>query len=102
MSRRSPRQRSCVARSQAMQSQAARFNQNTLVGLEMLWSSQRKNLPGRKVLFFLSGGFLIENRAWRFALRKLRDITNAAAKSGVVIYSMDTRGLVATSAGCEQ
>ena len=26
----------------------------------------------------------------------MRDITNAAAKSGVVIYSMDTRGLVAS------
>src|SRR6185436_2829503 len=52
-------------------------------------------LPGRKVLFFLSNGFLVENRhADSFA--QLRDITSAAAKSGVVIYSMDTRGLVAS------
>ena len=29
-------------------------------------------------------------------MSKLRNITNAAAKNGVVIYSMDTRGLVAT------
>src|SRR5678815_4052242 len=29
-------------------------------------------------------------------MSKLRDITSAAAKSGVVIYTMDTRGLVAT------
>lgn len=81
-------------RAQAIQSQAARFTQNTMTGLERLVQSAR-NLPGRKVLFFLSGGFLIENRRGDF-FNKLRDITNAAAKSGVVIYSMDTRGLVAS------
>ncbi len=70
-------------------------SQNTLDGLERLVKSA-KNLPGRKVLFFLSGGFLIENRRGD-SISKLRDITNAAAKSGVVIYSMDTRGLVASS-----
>jgi VWFA-related protein len=82
------------ARATASQSQAARLNQNTLSGLEKLVQSA-KNLPGRKILFFLSGGFLIENRH-SDSLSKLRDITSAAAKSGVVIYSMDTRGLVAT------
>ena len=82
------------ARAQASQSQGARLNQNTLGSLEKLVQTA-KNLPGRKVLFFLSGGFLIENRRGD-AISKLRDITNAAAKSGVVIYSMDTRGLVAS------
>jgi VWFA-related protein len=79
------------ARAAASQAQSARFNQNTLAGLERLVKSA-KNLPGRKILFFLSGGFLIENRR-SDSLDKLRDITNAAAKTGVVIYSMDTRGL---------
>ena len=79
-------------RAQASQSQAARFNQNTLIGLERL-VQQARSLPGRKVLFLLSGGFLIENRRGN-AVSQLRDITIAAAKSGVVIYSMDTRGLV--------
>lgn len=89
-------------RAQAIQSQAARLNQNTLLGLERLVQSA-KNLPGRKVVFLLSGGFLIENRRGD-SLSKLRDITNAAAKSGVVIYSMDTRGLVASlqDAGSDQ
>ncbi|HKG61328.1 MAG TPA: VWA domain-containing protein [Pyrinomonadaceae bacterium] len=82
------------ARAGASQSQGARFTQNTFAGLESLIKSAR-NLPGRKVLFFLSGGFLVENRR-SDTLERLRDITNAAAKSGVVIYSMDTRGLVAT------
>jgi VWFA-related protein len=81
-------------RASASQAQAARFNQNTLAGLESLIKSAR-NLPGRKVLFFLSGGFLVENRH-SDSFSRLREITNAAAKSGVVIYSMDTRGLVAS------
>jgi VWFA-related protein len=81
-------------RAGAMQTQAARVNFNTLAGLESLVRSARK-LPGRKLVFFFSGGFLIENQRGD-AREKLRDITNAAAKSGVVIYSMDTRGLVAT------
>ncbi|HEU4837716.1 MAG TPA: VWA domain-containing protein [Pyrinomonadaceae bacterium] len=81
-------------RASAAQAQAARFNQNTLGGLESLVKSA-KSLPGRKLLFFLSGGFLIENRR-SASMEQLHDITNAAARSGVVIYSMDTRGLVAT------
>jgi len=81
-------------RAEALQAQSARFTQNTLIGLHKLTQSAR-NLPGRKVVFLLSGGFLIENRRGD-ALSRLRDITSAAAKSGVVIYSMDTRGLVAS------
>lgn len=81
-------------RAEVMQSQGARFNQNTLSGLQTL-VKRAKDLPGRKVLFFLSGGFLMENRRGD-SISNLRDITNAAAKSGVVIYSMDTRGLVAS------
>lgn len=79
-------------RAQAMMSQGALFNSHTLVGLERLVRSA-KNLPGRKVIFFLSGGFLMENRRGD-TISKLRDVTTAAARSGVVIYSMDTRGLV--------
>ena len=82
------------ARSQSSLSQTLRMNQNTLSGLERLVQSA-KNLPGRKVLFFLSGGFLVE-RGRGDTSSRMRDITNAAAKSGVVIYSMDTRGLVAS------
>ncbi len=81
-------------RAQVTVTQAAQVNFNTLGGLESLVRSAR-NLPGRKVLFFLSGGFLMENRRGNIT-SKLRDIINAAAKSGVVIYSMDTRGLVAS------
>jgi VWFA-related protein len=81
-------------RSQVTTSQSAHVNFNMLSGLESLVRSARK-LPGRKVVFLLSGGFLLENRRGD-TMSKLRNITNAAAKNGVVIYSMDTRGLVAT------
>ena len=76
--------------------QTARINFNTLSGLQSLVRSAR-SLPGRKLVFFLSGGFLIENPRGD-AISQLRDITNAAGKSGVVIYSMDTRGLVTSLA----
>lgn len=82
------------ARAMQIQAQSARLNQNTLGGLESLIKSAR-SLPGRKIVFFLSGGFFVDNRRGD-AIDKMRQITNAAAKSGVVIYSMDTRGLVAT------
>ncbi|HKR10769.1 MAG TPA: VWA domain-containing protein [Pyrinomonadaceae bacterium] len=79
-------------RASAMMAQGAQFNSHTLVGLERLIRTA-KDLPGRKVVFFLSGGFLIENRRGD-AISKLRDVTSAAARSGVVIYSLDARGLV--------
>ena len=81
-------------RAGAIQEQAAHFTVNTLSGLEFMVKLAQK-LPGRKVLFFLSGGFFLDNQRGD-TLSRLRKITNAAAKSGVVIYSMDTRGLVAT------
>ena len=83
-------------RAVALLTQSARINFNTLSGLQSLVRSAR-SLPGRKLVFFLSGGFLIENPRGD-AISQLRDITNAAGKSGVVIYSMDTRGLVTSLA----
>jgi len=49
-------------------------------------------LPGRKVLFFVSDGFLIDDR--NSAVReRMRAISDAAARAGVVIYSLDAQGL---------
>ena len=82
------------SRARVIQSYAAQITQNSLAPLEGLIKTAR-NLPGRKVVFFLSGGFLVRNQQ-RDLVAKMRDITYAAAKSGVVIYSMDTRGLIAS------
>jgi len=80
-------------RAQTMLSQSAVFNQNTLIGLERL-IRMSKDLPGRKVLFLLSNGFLVQNRRGD-GTSQIQRITSAAAKTGVVIYAIDTRGLVA-------
>ncbi len=49
-------------------------------------------LPGRKVLFFVSDGFLVDDND--SAVRdRMRTISDAAARAGVVIYSLDAQGL---------
>jgi VWFA-related protein len=50
-------------------------------------------LPGRRVIFFLSDGFVLQPQRSDIGER-LRQITDAAARVGIVIYSLDTRGLV--------
>jgi len=74
--------------------QAARITSNSLAGLEGLVKSAR-SIPGRKLVFFISDGFFLDQRN-SDAHSKLQQITSAAAKSGVVIYSIDARGLVAS------
>jgi hypothetical protein len=58
-------------------------------------------LPGRKIVFFISDGFLIDqNRMDNWD--RLQLITNAAARSGVVIYSIDARGVAGIIEPTEQ
>ncbi len=80
-------------RANAILQQSGQVTMNSLIGLERLIRGV-KDLPGRKIVFFLSGGFQVQNKR-SDAISKMRDITDAAARSGVVIYSMDSRGLVA-------
>jgi len=82
------------SRAQALLAYSATLTKNSLLGLKALIKTAR-NLPGRKVVFFLSGGFQIHNQRGDLTT-DMRDVTAAAARSGVVIYSMDTRGLVAS------
>jgi len=81
-------------RARVLLQQASHVTASTLAGLEGLIRAA-KVLPGRKLVFFISGGFFLGERGSDTA-DKLRRITSAAARSGVVIYSMDARGLVAT------
>ena len=66
---------------------------NTLSTLENIVRDLRA-LPGRKVLVLLSDGFLLggRNNGVHFDIRR---ITDAATRAGVVIYSLDARGLLA-------
>jgi VWFA-related protein len=47
-------------------------------------------VPGRKLVFLISDGFLLDRSD---SMDRLRQITSAAASAGVVIYSIDARGL---------
>jgi VWFA-related protein len=49
-------------------------------------------MPGRKILFFISDGFLVDDRDGDLRDR-MRRVTDAAARAGVVIYSLDAMGL---------
>jgi VWFA-related protein len=78
-------------RVQSVLSQGAFLNTNMLTGLGK-WVRSMAPLPGRKLVFFMSNGFLVHNRR-ADSVTQLRNITSAAAKNGVVIYSLDVRGL---------
>jgi VWFA-related protein len=82
------------ARAKVLVQQAGSVTTNTLTGLEGLIRSASK-LPGRKLVFFVSAGFFLDDTNSDSRTR-LQRITSAAAHSGVVIYSMDARGLVAS------
>jgi VWFA-related protein len=74
--------------------QASNITRHTLVGLEQLVKASQA-LPGRKLVFFFSDGFLLDHRN-SDSIANIRKITSDAARNGVVIYSLDARGLVAS------
>jgi VWFA-related protein len=63
---------------------------NTIAVLQSLMQSSAA-LPGRKLVFFLSDGFVVDPRG-SSALSLLHQATQLAARSGAVIYSVDMRG----------
>ncbi len=81
-------------RARTMLQQAAAISISSLSGLDSLVRSSSK-LPGRKLVFFISDGFFLDDQNSDNRDR-LRHITSLAAHNGVVIYSIDARGLVAS------
>jgi hypothetical protein len=62
--------------------------------LESLMRSSAR-LPGRKLVFFVSDGFLSQGGPLGDNLsNRVRQITDAAQRANVVIYTIDARGLV--------
>jgi VWFA-related protein len=56
-----------------------------------------KSIPGRKTMILVSDGFLLESRdADHYA--QMKRITDSATKSGVVVYSLGSAGLVVGTA----
>lgn len=66
-----------------------------LVTLVELMRSAAK-LPGRKLVFFISDGF-VSNFTGSDVTNQLRTVIDKAAGAGVVIYSIDARGLTVDS-----
>src|SRR4029453_9622478 len=68
--------------------------ERTYQSLESLMRSSAR-LPGRKLVFFVSDGFLSQGGPFGNSLsNKLKQITDAAQRASVVIYSIDARGLI--------
>jgi VWFA-related protein len=78
-------------RAQQILQQSRFFTINTLSALESL-ARMSAGYPGRKIIFFLSDGFILDNTESQTS-EKLRNITNAAARNQIVIYSLNSHGL---------
>ncbi|HEX6648969.1 MAG TPA: VWA domain-containing protein [Pyrinomonadaceae bacterium] len=62
--------------------------------LESLMRSSAR-LPGRKIVFFISDGFLSQGGPLGDNLsNKVKEITDAAQRANLVIYTIDARGLI--------
>lgn len=73
--------------------QAASVIMNTYDSLESLMRSSAQ-LPGRKLVFMISDGFLLDTGPRNSDPRgRLSQITDAALHTGIVIYTIDARGL---------
>lgn len=56
-------------------------------------------VPGRKIVVLVSDGFLVGAGAAESHTFDVRRIIDAATRSGVVLYALDTRGLIADAPG---
>jgi VWFA-related protein len=65
---------------------------NTLALLQGLMKSIAQ-LPGRKLMFLISDGFYLDEHTGA-SREKLRKITDAAGRAGVIIYTLDARGII--------
>ncbi len=74
--------------------QASHWVLKTLGALDQLIRDSA-SIPGRKVLFFISDGFLVDSNYTDMS-NAIRTLASNAARAGVVIYSIDARGLVVT------
>jgi VWFA-related protein len=80
------------SRAQTLVTRSADVTRRTLVSLENLLQGSAA-LPRRKLIFLLSDGFALQPQA-SDVLARLKAVSDAAARGGTVIYSIDARGLV--------
>ncbi|HKO99528.1 MAG TPA: VWA domain-containing protein [Pyrinomonadaceae bacterium] len=82
-------------RAQRMLKQSAHITNSTLTTLEGVIKTTNQ-MSGNKVVFFVSDGFYLNDRDTGLG-DKLKQLTDAATRAGVVIYTVDARGLVTTT-----
>ena len=82
-------QRLLNSRIMQIRSQGRADTTDTVAVLRSLMQSSA-SLPGRKLVFFLSDGFIVDPHS-SSAHSWLRQVTQIAARSGAVIYSIDMR-----------
>ena len=94
--------RSCeievINRARKVLLEASSATSNTYASFESLIDSASQ-LPGRKLVFFISDGFLLHTGARNAdPAGRLRRITDRALRAGVVVYTVYARGLTALMA----
>lgn len=80
-------------RARRIRRQAALLSSGVLNTLESA-AAARSPAPGRRLLYFISEGFTLDTQEGD-SLRHFRRVVDAAARSGTVVYTLDTRGLAA-------
>ncbi len=75
--------------------EAAPATDNTLRLLEGLMRTAAQ-VPGRKLVFVISDGFFLNDKKTG-SLDRIKKVTDAAGRAGVVIYTLDARGIVGES-----
>jgi VWFA-related protein len=96
--REQPRTPRDLAESMVRQRASQILRQSSFVTINMLGALDSLmrtavRLPGRKLAFFLSDGFFLDARN-SDSQNRFRHVTTTAARAGVVIYTLDARGLV--------
>ena len=79
-------------RAQQITVESAPATADTLRLLEGLMRTAAQ-LPGRKLVFVISDGFYLNDRKTG-SLDRIKKVTDAAGRAGVVIYTLDARGIV--------
>jgi VWFA-related protein len=79
-------------RAQQIVAESAPSTEDTLRLLEGLMRTAAQ-IPGRKLVFVISDGFYLSDSKFT-SIDRLKRVTDAAGRAGVVIYTLDARGIV--------
>lgn len=82
-------------RANLLMRQSQSVTSGTLAALESLMRSV-SSMSGRKLVFFISDGFFLNDRSTGYS-NKVSRIADAAVRGNLVIYSVDARGLVGST-----